>query len=139
MVDLEQDLVDLVEVGTGASPHAGGQGNDAVPVVDGFRGVGDQIQDNLLDLRHVTVEGRQVLGEVVGEHGLIRDRNLEQVRHLLEEFSGVDWLDDELAFARVCEHPYGLLAHKAERSRCAAAVGHHRLLSFLQHLWKTLG
>ena len=67
------DLIDIIEICAVAVHCAGRQGDDAALVADGFRGVGDQVHDNLADLRHVAVEGGQVLGEVVLEHGLLRN------------------------------------------------------------------
>ena len=56
-----QDLIDIVEICAVTVHRAGRQGDDAALVADGFRGVGDQVHDDLADLRHVAVEGGQVV------------------------------------------------------------------------------
>ena len=53
--------------------QAGGDGDDAAAITDGFRCVDDEIHDRLPNLGGVSLDRGQVLGEVVLEHDLLAD------------------------------------------------------------------
>ena len=76
----------------------------AVAFRDRLRGIDDEIHDHLPQLRRVGFNQGDGFVEMAAELDLLRDRDLDQMRHLSNQAGETERFRDEPAFAGVGKH-----------------------------------
>ena len=107
----------LFQVLLAALDRAHRHGDHPAPVADRFRRVDDQVHHDLPDLARVRLDRRQTLLQVQGQGRLLRDRGLDEVRHLLDQISQRHPLHREDRLAGVRKHLEGQIGGALRRGR----------------------
>jgi hypothetical protein len=63
--------------------------------------IGDQVHHNLPKLRGIGLDGWKALAEIRFQHGMFGHRNLEQLKHLLDDLRNVDQSYNRILFTGI--------------------------------------
>ena len=101
-------------IGAGADVRQG-DGDDPFLVSERFGGVRDQVHHDAADLCGVGADGGQVSGEIDRQHGAFGDRDVQELKHLVDQRGKIERFEYRVLLSRIGHH----LAHDF-----GGAIGH---------------
>ena len=131
-----------MEVGAVAAKAASRDVDGSASIAQGFRGVGDQVHQDLADLGGIAIEGGQVFGHLKLKVGLLGEGDLKKMHHLVDEGAQQDGLDDEFAAPGIGKHLLGEVGtaagrildfHEIPARRMVGGQGLHSQVRVAQH------